>query len=319
MALNQRQKRRRALICSTFALACIIGAPTKAPAQDEAKPATEKWRPKDGIYSDPGADLHSRCLDHTDFYIDLSEKSVGGNEWSCKVTRLTDTAPGAIRLDMTCDDYNLGLNINDPNPYVRQFKEAMLIRRTNGTTIFVRKTLNGKFKDPEWRAAYCPRDAQRMHVEATAKNAAEAKQKAAEQKPGLSGWHPRDGVYASPGADFADRCQNSGDAIIGLAKNSVSSGTASCYVSSASDTPPYGIKLSVICNQSGTQGLVMRTVNGQTTFEPAGAETVIVRKLDDKTVSMQKTRNGEFSEAAQQLSYCGDEVQRAQAQTRKKE
>ncbi len=296
-----------------------MGAPTMAPAQDQAKPATEKWRPKDGIYSDPGADLHSRCLDHTDFYIDLREKSVGGNEWSCKVSRLTDTAPGAIRLDMTCDDYNLGLNVNDPNPYDRQFKEVMLIRKTDGTTIFVRKTVNGKFKDSEWRAAYCPKDAQRMHVEATAKRETEAKQKAAEEKSGSRGWRPRDGVYANSGADFNDRCMKSGDAIIGLAQNSVSSGADSCYVSNVTDAPPYAVKLSVICNQSGSSGMVMRTVNGQMTFEPAGAEAMIVKKIDDKSVLLQKTQNGQFTQPGQQLSYCAEEVQRAQVPSRKKE
>src|SRR6202035_3232052 len=108
----------------------------------------------------------------------------------------------------------------------------------------------------------------------------------------------------------SDRCLKSGDAIIGLAQNSVSSGTASCYVSNVVDAPPYAVKLGVICNQSGAQGVVMRNVNGQTAFEPAGAETVIVRKIDDQTVSLQKTRNGQFSEPAQQLSYCPEQAQR---------
>jgi hypothetical protein len=310
MALNQKQKSRRVLIRLTVALACVMNASSPVLTQENAKLAAEKWRPKDGIYSDPGVDLYDRCIDHTDFYVDLRKKSVGGNEWSCEVSRLSDTAPGAIRLDMTCYDYNLGISINDPNPYDRQFKETMLIRKIDEKSISVRKTVNGKFKDPDWRAAYCPKDAQRMHIEAQANNKAEAERKAGEEKSGLRGWHPRDGVYASPGADFGDRCQKSGDAIIGLAKNSVSSGAASCYVSNVADAPPYAVKLGVICNQSGAQGLVMRTVNGQTTLEPAGAETMILKKIDEQTVSLQKSLNGQFSEPAQQLSYCPEAAQR---------
>lgn len=99
----------------------------------------------------------------------------------------------------------------------------------------------------------------------------------------------------------------------------MSSGTASCYVSNVADAPPYAVKLGVICNQSGAQGLVMRNVNGQATFEPAGAETMIVKKVDDKTVSLQKTRNGQFTEPSQQLSYCGDEAPRPPAQPKKNE
>jgi hypothetical protein len=48
--------------------------------------------------------------------------------------------------------------------------------------MFVRKTLNGKFKDPDWRASYCPEDAQRMYTEARARDKGEAEQKATEER-----------------------------------------------------------------------------------------------------------------------------------------
>jgi hypothetical protein len=82
---------------------------------------------------------------------------------------------------MTCSDYNLAEFIEDPNPE-RKFKEIMLLRKVDENNIFVRKTQNGKFKDPNWRAAYCPEDAQRMYTEARARDKAEAEQKAAEER-----------------------------------------------------------------------------------------------------------------------------------------
>jgi hypothetical protein len=48
--------------------------------------------------------------------------------------------------------------------------------------MFVRKTVNGKFKDPDWRAAFCPEDGQRRYTEAKARDKAEAEQKAAEER-----------------------------------------------------------------------------------------------------------------------------------------
>jgi hypothetical protein len=312
--LSCKQRNRRIPIRSAIALACIISASTPALAQDSAKPA-EKWRPRDGLYVVAGTGLHDRCMDDTQLDIDLREKSISGHEWSCEVTRLTDTAPGIIRLDMTCNDYNLAefINDNDPNPYDRQFKEVMLLRKMDEKSISVRKTVNGKFKDPEWRAAYCPKDAQRSHTEATARNRAEAAQKAAAQRK----WRPRDGAYASRGADFGDRCLRSRDVIIGLAGNSVSSGVANCSISNITESPPDGINLGLICDQKlGTPG---RVSGGQTIAEGPTAEAMILRKVDDKTISLRKTQNGEFKEPDRQLSYCGEQAQRAQAQPKKKD
>ena len=49
-------------------------------------------------------------------------------------------------------------------------------------TIFLQETQNGKFKRPGGKMAYCPEEAQRMYTEATARNKAEAEQKAAEER-----------------------------------------------------------------------------------------------------------------------------------------
>jgi hypothetical protein len=166
---------------SAFALAWLVSISTTILAQDSAKPA-EKWRPKDGLYDAPGANLNDRCMDHTEFVVELADKSISGNEWGCKITNLTDQAPGAIRLDMTCSDYNLAEFIKDPNPEERKFKEIILLRKIDEKSMFVRKTVNGKFKDPDWRAAFCPEDGQRRYTEAKARDKAEAEQKAAEER-----------------------------------------------------------------------------------------------------------------------------------------
>jgi hypothetical protein len=51
----------------------------------------------------------------------------------------------------------------------------------------------------------------------------------------------------------------------------------------------------VICHQKpGTQGLRVRNLGGQTIYETLGAEAIILKKIDDHTVSLQKSMNGEF-------------------------
>lgn len=182
--MNYKQKTRRILMHSAFSFACLMSASAPALAQDSTKLALEKWRPKEGTYAAPGADFGPRCGEFGDVIIELGQRSISGNEWGCKITKLTDTAPGVIRLEMTCNDYNLAEYINDkdPNPYERKFKEIMLLRKIDEKSMFVRKTQNGKFKDPDWRASYCPEDAQRMYTESKARDKAEAEQKAAKER-----------------------------------------------------------------------------------------------------------------------------------------
>jgi hypothetical protein len=298
-----------------------MGVSARAVAQDSAKQAMEKWRPKNGTYNVQGQDLLKRCMESDNLDIELVERTIRGNEWNCKITKLTDTAPGAIRLDMTCDDYNLAefLYPKDPNADERKFKEIMLLRKIVGKSVLVRKTVNGKFKDPDWRASYCPEEAQRIYTEARARDKAEAEQKAAEERSGQGKWRPRDGIYADPVADFDDRCLKSGDAIIGLAEASVSSGADQCAITNVTDTSPGEISLGVICHQRpGAQGLRIRNLGGTTIYETLGTEAIILKKIDDHTVSLQKSTNGELIDPGEQLSYCGLEAQRMHAEEKAK-
>jgi hypothetical protein len=294
-----------------------MGVSAPAVAQDNTKQAMEKWRPKNGTYNVQGRDLIARCRESGDLHIEWVERTISGNEWNCKITKLTDTAPGAIRLDMTCDDYNLAefLYPKDPNADERQFKEVMLLKKIDDNAMVVRRTRNGKFADPNWRASYCPEDVQRMYREAKAKDKAEAEQKAAEERSGQGKWRPRDGVYADPVADFDDRCMKSADAVIGLAEASVSTGADTCTISNVSDTSPGEISLSVICHQkAGTQGLRIRNLGGTTIYETLGRESITLKKIDDHTISLQKSTNGELIDSGKQLSYCGQDAQQMHAQ-----
>ena len=62
-------------------------------------------------------------------------------------------------------------------------REVILLKKIDEKAIFYRGTTNGKFKEPSARYSYCPEDVQRMHIEAKARDKAEAEQKAAEERP----------------------------------------------------------------------------------------------------------------------------------------
>ena len=123
-------------------------------AQEPSALAFDKWRPKAGAYAALGRNFQSSCDEGNDMTIDLGEKSVSGSEWGCEVKKLTDPAPGSLKVEMTCGDYNLAQNLNprDPNWETREFREIMFIRRLDGTTNFVQKSLNGKTRG-EWLRA----------------------------------------------------------------------------------------------------------------------------------------------------------------------
>jgi len=59
--LNNKLKGYRVLAQAAFTLTCLFGATTSSCAQDGAKLASEKWRPKDGVYASPGKDFVASC------------------------------------------------------------------------------------------------------------------------------------------------------------------------------------------------------------------------------------------------------------------
>jgi hypothetical protein len=158
----------------------------------------------------------------------------------------------------------------------------------------VRVTSNGKFKGSWWKASYCADEQQRI---------------AAGEKP--TPWIPRDGVYASPGTDFDERCLKSPDTVIDFARKIISSGPDQCEVYSYNDAELVDPNMAVVCNESHSKkGFVERKIDDGTLFGPPGFEAMRLSRIDDKTISLQKTHDGQSSQPAHNVSYCGDEAQR---------
>lgn len=296
-----------------FALPLIylLGVVLPAASQEHANLSPDKWRPKNGIYAEHDADFATRCGEFGDLRIGLGKGSISGSEWGCQIKKVTDTAPGSIRLDLTCSDYNLALNINprDPNAYERTFKEILLLRRANETTISVRKTLNGKFSG-SWQASYCPEDAQRSYAEEQARNQAEAERMDAIKHP----WDPQDGLYAVPGADFENRCLKGGDATVNLTEKSISRGAEKCSVTFPR-AEPNALQLFVTCRQEPTASSLAEKAAEGTSAAPARPETILLRRTPAKkdTVFLQISKNREFSAPEEEMSYCGPDAQKLYA------
>jgi hypothetical protein len=288
--LRYDQRACQVFLRAAFAVVLLFCGAAPIVARDSAKPPIEKWRPKDGVYASPDKDFIANCEESAYLSIALAKKRIEGNEWGCDITRITDKAPSTIKLDMSCDDYNLGEYIKDPNPYERKFKEVMLLGKIDEKTLFVRKTSNGKFTYPRWRASYCPDEQQRIH-------SGEA----------LKPWLPREGIYASPGENFDDRCLQSADTVIDFASKTISSGADRCEVYTYNNALLIDPTMDVVCNETrATKGLVQR----YGLYGPPGFEVLRLKRIDEKTVLLQKSHDGQFPEPGRQVSYCSDEAQR---------
>ncbi|WP_271617449.1 hypothetical protein [Bradyrhizobium sp. CCBAU 51745] len=298
-------------------LALTLAAFTSAAfAQDGPTPAFDKWRPKAGVYAEPGKNFQSNCDESGGLTIDLGEKSVSGYEWRCDVKKITELGSGSLKVEMVCDDYNLAQNVNprDPNWDSRKFNEVMFIKRLDAAAISVQKSLNGKLKDPPWRAAYCPLKTQRALAEATLRAKVEAKQKA-DQEQALKEAHPRDGVYAVPGADFEDRCTNFNDTIVAFSGKSIMTASNICKIDNTRVQLPDTVRIGATCTLQRTPG--PGAINVQDRASTPDRENLMFKKIDDKTVILWIINNGHFTGDGRKLSYCSEQVQRAYAGQRK--
>lgn len=135
-------------IVSALTLTCLICTPAPTFAQK-----AEKWRPKDGLYIEAGTEFTGPCEGAAPFLIELSKKSVKISESeTCKITKFTDTAPGALRLNMICNESEIDGD-DDPG---QDYKEIMTLRRVDEKSFFMRMSSKGKFARPEWRVDLCP-------------------------------------------------------------------------------------------------------------------------------------------------------------------
>jgi hypothetical protein len=296
----------------------LLSFTASAFAQGSANPSTEKWRPVDGFYESPGKNLDSACRKYGVLTIELAENSVSGFEWDCAIDKITYTAPGTIKLNMTCHDINMPASAG-PDSSERLFKEVMLLKRINEKSMSVSKTINGKFKGPAWQVAFCPAGVQQAYAAAKVEREEARKYKVPEQltKPEL--WRPRDGVYASPGADFNDRCTKSGDVVIGLTDGSVSSGQMECKAAEITITGIASFSIGMTCNRApGMQPTTLKKKNGEATPEGQATEIIRLRKIDDNTLFLQKTQHNEFKDDGGPVAYCPEEVQRTYAARKEK-
>lgn len=280
---------RAAVTLSALSLAVLIGTSIPALATDSTKPAPDKWRPKDGLYIRADREFTGPCEDVARFLFELSKNHfVVDERAACKITKIADTAPGAVRLNMICNESEIA---GDDG---KDYKETMTLRKISDTSFYMNITDKGKVnKQPPWRVNFC----QRLPQEG---DRAEAEQKKAAQN---ASWQPRDGVYASAGADFDDRCLKSGDAVVRLAQSALSMGGASCYVAHVSVEPPNSVTLNVNCGQ----GVV--TSNGSI-LGSNSTESVTLSKIDDQSVLFHRSRDGRALWSDQQLRYCPEAAQR---------
>ncbi len=71
-----------------------------------------------------------------------------------------------------------------------------------------------------------------------------------------------------------------------------------------------GIRLFATCSQEpNSQGSTGRSGDGGSILSRS-SETIILKKINDNTVSLQKSKNGHFIGSGAQLSYCGQDAQR---------
>jgi len=321
--LNCKQRNYRFVAGLAFAISCLLAGATAACfAQESTKGTPDGWRPKDGLYASPGKNFDSWCREYGDLNIQLSEKSISGHEWGCEINRLSETAADAIKLDMTCHDLNLEESLRKPDQDLeyRSFKEVIFLKRINNKTLSVRKTLNGKFKGPSWQADYCPDDAQRIYSENKQRAEEEAKYKVPKQLLNPKLWRPKDGVYASPGADFNDRCTRSGDVVIGLTEGSVSRGKAECKVVGVMSTGQTAVSLtcSPDAGKASSSKKKRSDANARKDPETSSADIIRMSRIDDNTFHMQKTVDRKFKDDGGPVAYCPEDAQRAYAANKAK-
>lgn len=170
---------------SVIVLVCLVAGSMLARAQDTVKPASEKWRPRNGVYAKPGRNFSQLCGEYGDLVLELDRKKVGGMEWGCTIVKLSETNPGALKLDLVCEDTDTVWDeSSSPDPDKRTMKEIvtkrneiMTLRRHGDNTVLWNVTKDGKLEGLEWQSAYCPMDLQRNFFETRARDEAEAARK----------------------------------------------------------------------------------------------------------------------------------------------
>ena len=128
--------------------------------------------------------------------------------------------------------------------------------------------------------------------------------------PAKEKWRPKDGIYAAPGKDFAASCDEANNIAIELGGKSVSGNEWSCRVTNVHDLEPGSIKVEMTCSDYNLAEFLNRPEG--TYFK----ETLLLRRIDPRTVIVHKSSNGKFKYPAWRAAYCPTAVQRANAEAK---
>lgn len=125
-------------------------------------------------------------------------------------------------------------------------------------------------------------------------------------------WRPKDGAYAAPGKDFQSFCNERNNMKLDLRGKSVDGYEWGCAVKKITDLSPGSLRLDMVCDDYNlAQDSEPRDPNWETrTFK----EVMFIKRIDDATISVQKSLNGKLKGAPWRAAYCSLETQRALAE-----
>lgn len=121
-------------------------------------------------------------------------------------------------------------------------------------------------------------------------------------------WRPKDGLYASPAKDFEMQCGEYGDVVIELKERSVSGHEWDCKIDKFTQRASSVLQLHMTCNDLNLEGHLKKPEGTQ--FK----EVMLLKRIDEKSVSVRRTLNGKFEGSAWQADYCPDGAQRMYAE-----
>lgn len=125
-------------------------------------------------------------------------------------------------------------------------------------------------------------------------------------------WRPKDGVYAKPGINFQSSCDERDDITIDLGGKSVDGYEWGCKVKKLVDLAPDSLKVEMTCSDYNlAQNLNPRDPNWE---NRQFNEVMLIKRLNETTISVQKSLNGKLKSPPWREAYCPLETQRALAE-----
>jgi hypothetical protein len=122
-------------------------------------------------------------------------------------------------------------------------------------------------------------------------------------------WRPKNGAYAAPGKNFRSSCDEGNDITIDLGGKSVNGYEWGCRVKKIIDLAPSSLKVEMICNDYNlAQNLNPRDPNWE---NRQFNEVMFIKRLDDATISVQKSLDGKLKDPPWRGVYCPLKTQRA--------